>query len=289
MLVLLMLVVCAIGLIVKHFDGFEIHRGPWPIVETSERPPLSELQTKACISRYQKYFLPRFISSRDMCVQSSGDTEVLVIGDSHAQRLFSGLTRATDTSVMLLGRRSCLPVLYADGERNGKPLKCAEGMRGIVRAVEDTNAETIVLHGYFSRPYWSEPEPDVLVDISQGLSEILIELKSLEREVILMLGVPELDFHPTKCIRRPFQLEHIDCILPIEKYNKQRSKYISTLYAVLKNHPDVRVFDPMPFLCDKENCALEVNGELLYNDTNHLSLKGAEIVSLGLHDFLNHE
>jgi hypothetical protein len=48
------------------------------------------------------------------------------------------------------------------------------------------------------------------------------------------------------------------------------------------------VFDPLPFLCDRELCSPLHNQRFVYRDSNHLSVYGGEYLSAKLEEWLSH-
>jgi SGNH domain (fused to AT3 domains) len=48
------------------------------------------------------------------------------------------------------------------------------------------------------------------------------------------------------------------------------------MVALLRTaHPDLTIFDPLPFLCDEQYCYGIRDKKLLYRDNNHLSIDGS--------------
>lgn len=56
--------------------------------------------------------------------------------------------------------------------------------------------------------------------------------------------------------------------------------------TVLKDFPQVKVFDAATPLCDKEYCWALIEGQILYRDRGHLSDSGSNFVAPFLRELL---
>ena len=52
--------------------------------------------------------------------------------------------------------------------------------------------------------------------------------------------------------------------------------------ALAQKYPGVRIFDPIPVLCDDDVCAATRDGEPRYQDETHLSVQGSLMLADGL-------
>jgi hypothetical protein len=55
--------------------------------------------------------------------------------------------------------------------------------------------------------------------------------------------------------------------------------YRQVVFELKKEFTGLRVFDPLPYLCDSSACYAMSAGHLLYSDDNHISKAGAEYLS----------
>ncbi|HYU79304.1 MAG TPA: SGNH hydrolase domain-containing protein, partial [Vicinamibacterales bacterium] len=53
------------------------------------------------------------------------------------------------------------------------------------------------------------------------------------------------------------------------------------LSAVQAQWPSLQMLDPIPYLCNQHLCAGLSGNQLLYVDSNHLSLAGSRLVAAG--------
>jgi SGNH domain (fused to AT3 domains) len=96
--------------------------------------------------------------------------------------------------------------------------------------------------------------------------------------VWLILQIPELEFHPAECVRRPFSISgtiRTPCAVPLARARARQDVYRHVVEAVKHEIPKLQLFDPWTYLCDREWCHATIDHELLYSDDNHLSREGS--------------
>src|SRR4051812_10575315 len=87
-------------------------------------PPDEALSMKACADRYQHLYAGGFIQNRDICLFSeerTKATDTIIVGDSHALRLYEAFVELGVNGVTVIGRGSCAPIFNAP---NVAWLKC---------------------------------------------------------------------------------------------------------------------------------------------------------------------
>jgi hypothetical protein len=96
---------------------------------------------------------------------------------------------------------------------------------------------------------------------------------------VFVLDTPELDFDPSTCVRRPVQFSlRSPCAVPRAKVERRLTRTETRILAVLARYPGVKVFNPLPFLCDAQNCYARRGGEFMYADRDHLTPDGSRYV-----------
>jgi hypothetical protein len=68
------------------------------------------------------------------------------------------------------------------------------------------------------------------------------------------------------------------CAVPRAKVEKRLRAVQTRIRAVLARFPDVKVFNPVPLLCDAQNCYARQGGEFMYADRDHLTSDGSRYV-----------
>jgi len=113
----------------------------------------------------------------------------------------------------------------------------------------------------------------------------LVFLLGLNKKVIFALDIPSLPFDPKICLdNRPFRLTEIKqeaCFYPRSEFESKDKQYRDDVLSVLKDFPQVKVFDPADALYDEQYCWGKKNGKLLYStygSNSHLSVDGSKFV-----------
>jgi SGNH domain (fused to AT3 domains) len=66
------------------------------------------------------------------------------------------------------------------------------------------------------------------------------------------------------------------CILPRAAVEARQAKLRVIMAKLQQAHPDIRVFDPLERFCLNSQCIYTEAGQLLYEDSNHLSHYGSD-------------
>jgi peptidoglycan/LPS O-acetylase OafA/YrhL len=272
------------GLVIVTQSGFADARGPWGVRTTPKRFEPALMQTAACTSAYAGLFHPALLTDRDFCVQARlGRADVVVVGDSHANRLFDGL-RALDhsRSYLNLGRGSCIPLLGYDGAwaDTGENLVCEDTVRSILQRSVGIGANVIILHGFFSRAYGGGLRLEGNEAIGPQARATFRLLSDAGVPTLVVLDVPVLPFEPSTCVARPAirGMVRVPCSFARRDWDSKIGSINSQLRAAGAGLHNVWFFDPASVLCDDLVCHAERDGELLYSDTHHLSPAGAALV-----------
>jgi hypothetical protein len=90
--------------------------------------------------------------------------------------------------------------------------------------------------------------------------------------------VPELGFKVEEYAGRSVRFEHrirTPCAVPRAEVVARQAVYRRIVDEVRREQPALRVFDPLPVLCDERWCHAIVDNVLMYVDDNHLSRAGS--------------
>jgi peptidoglycan/LPS O-acetylase OafA/YrhL len=275
----------AAGVLVVATAGFAEQRGPWNISLVPDRPEKNRVVTPVCVEAYGAAFHPRLIDERDFCIKDqAGEDDVVVVGDSHANRLFFGLQDIDSSrSYLNLGRGTCLPFLGFDGSWRGEDLVCPETNRRLLERAVDSGAETIVLHAYFVRGYEGR-ELGRTGNLGAQARKTLEFLSRSGVRTIVVSNVPVMPFHPSTCAERPAIKAFVraPCSIPADVWNERVAESNASLRAAAAGLENVTFFDPASVLCDAKMCSAVRGDELLYMDSHHLSAAGAVLVARAL-------
>ncbi|WP_158522645.1 acyltransferase family protein [Herbaspirillum robiniae] len=96
---------------------------------------------------------------------------------------------------------------------------------------------------------------------------------------IIALRTPELGYAPETCYTgQPFRDGKNSCVVPLANELRAQKRFREGVEAIRARYPRLKVFDPLPAICDGEMCNLKrLDGPLL-RDQGHLSLAGSDLV-----------
>jgi hypothetical protein len=98
------------------------------------------------------------------------------------------------------------------------------------------------------------------------------------KQVWLILQVPEIDFDITECAGRPFTFEthgRVRCAMAKADVIERQRTFRAVLDETKQRFPSFRVFDPTPFMCGEQWCPTVRDGRVLYEDRTHLTQAGS--------------
>ncbi len=252
----------------------------------------------------------RFPSAGEYCSQYSttGSLSTVLLGDSHAAHLFGGLGEhlaSSGENLVLMGQSGCPPLF--DLERVGPRLSERDRCTGVNHAVLDAvradaqihrvvlsfrGAEQVSGRGFGEIERETEERYRIAgTSLSNGesirlaLARTVGSLLDRGKEVWIAMQVPELGFDPMECTGRPFSFSHrpvrSPCGVETSVVLDRQAEYRAILSAVQAQWPSLQMLDPIPYLCNQHLCAGLSGNQLLYVDSNHLSLAGSRLVAAG--------
>lgn len=285
------LLMCGLGIVVQ--GGFASARGPWNVANVAQSYGKTDQFTLACRDAEGSLFSPAFDPDLDFCHSTSargGPIEVVVVGDSHAGRIYSGLQSASKLSVLDLGRGSCLPFVGYDATNPGKEelFKCSPTMEHLLDRAADSSPRTVVLSGFFARAYDGRVTPRTAAPLKTLMRETLERVSKRVSKVIVVLDVPELPFDPSYCVDRPFNrgAGRGSCSFGKHEVDAKLALYEPDLRDAATGLANVTFFDPASILCDATSCFAVRDENLLYDDRHHLSRYGASLIGRALEPHL---
>ena len=221
----------------------------------------------ACKARYG------FASFYEYCLLDDvkRDPTVLVLGDSHGYHLIAGQTkywRGRGENVWNLGTR----VPFVDMPVGEDPYQQATP-KMMDLALHTASLKTVVISTAFKMHTQNEEGRQKTALFRRTLEQLL----AAGKQVIWVNDVPKLDFEPRACIRRgaiASSQTRADCAMDAEVWRKEVAAHNEAVASVLKDLPQVKVFDAAAQLCDDRRCRVMIDDVLIYRDTHHLSYRG---------------
>ncbi|WP_322068592.1 acyltransferase family protein [Paraburkholderia bannensis] len=248
----------------------------------------------------------------DFCIQPAPGRRnvVALLGDSHANHYYEGLQSAlagvdAHAGVLAVGSGNCPPFYGVDIHLGGYVKHCAALFDGVLDYVAKSNdIHTVILSSYAISSITggfdydaggyiklvassaagdgqaAPPRATANLDVYlAGLERTLGKLTAAGKSVVFVLDTPELDFDPNTCVRRPVQISvRSPCAVPRAKVEQRLEATQMRIRAVLAKFPAVKVFNPLPLLCDASNCYARQGAEFLYADRDHLSADGSRYI-----------
>ena len=222
-----------------------------------------------------------------------GKPEIAVIGDSHARRIFIGISHFIaeehntalfpmgcampfyDISVGILKKHRTSDYQYPRARLINKALDFSINEPSVKLVILNTAA---CWNNIVDIKNLQEKNPGRIVESKMRLT--FERLLQSGKQVIYVLDNPLLDFDPKSCISRPFRINSnkATCKMKRETFDKQRAEYFQIANSVLSDYPKIKVFDVASKLCDSEYCYAAIDNQLLYHDSSHLGYDGSKYI-----------
>ena len=234
----------------------------------------------------------------------SGKIEIAksaLIGDSHARHLLYGFIY-NKQDALLFWSAGMPPYIDIYNARNSIEIEKRKPKinlinKGFEYIANNKNINTVILSHRPARTYIrciDIRHPDIIdnnIVLENGMRRTFDFLKNHNKKVIVILDNPLLPFNPEKCVNRniPFIKTNNKCQFSrrLHDENKYINWYKKILLKVIKEYPDIKLFDMTDLLCDDHHCYVSKNGKILYRDRHHLSIDGSIYVSESLLKLVN--
>lgn len=235
------------------------------------------------------------------CTYGGRSIRAIVLGDSHAAALVSAVQSAIneDSGGVYLWSRAACPFIKGVTARIGQ--NCEEFVGWVFEhsKSESANIPVVIIARsslyafganegvvgnkvikppvYFDKVYDS-PEPKFLEELKERSVATICELAG-QRKVYLVRPIPEMKV-PVPQVMARYKMMGIDKRVSIsltEYYS--RHQFAFALQDEAKARCGVEILDPLPYLCDKNECYGDFNGRPIYFDDDHLNNFGNTILT----------
>lgn len=221
----------------------------------------------------------------------SAPGEVVLLGDSHAGHLASGLRAALSgqgVGVEIILHAGCLPILPRVSAA-GLDFECPDQVidQGLQRIERSPDTRVVVLVGYHLASITGHRlhQPVTASEVEQrrrqqawlkGMSETIERLEDRGKRVIVLQDNPELILDPRTCVKRGWPFEfRCDADMPRASV-LSRARLVDEAMAVLaERHPAVTFFDLRAALCEGDMCRASDQDALWYASRDHLTAAGS--------------
>ena len=273
----------AVGIAGHLSNGFQYRHTPTAHYQLIQTPEIFNIE---CLDRY-----PIFANFSTCRASSFNEPTIALIGDSHSLDLYEAFGASySDDTVINLGAWGCFPFV---NNENFEKNDCRDKQIQLINFLQtNTQIHTIILSGYWgylasggfdtNRIGWR-----LHSNISEADAESFIEnatdfLTNLDNEYIRLViveGVPDLDFNPVECGDVGFfRFVKTNCTMSYESFIERKSQVDSVMRRLTNIFSEVDYVRTEHIFCSEESCSSLINNETLYRDGDHLSRIGANLV-----------
>ena len=197
------------------------------------------------------------------CRQSRpGATDLAIIGDSHAEHLFVGLAEALPARNVVYYTRSTLPT--STNPAFAKIFKTV---------TEDSRVRTVIISAWWALRFNELPVGAGRLETLQSTIDPLIKAG---KAIYIVDDVPNFSFSPRLCKYGSNFFRRHRCTDDASFYQKQLNEYAGTLADLAKANPAVTIIRMSPYFCDEKTCSMIADGQLLFRDSDHMSIAGSQ-------------
>lgn len=218
-------------------------------------------------------------------------------GDSHANQLTPVLTKIANKKSFGFYEYSnmgCPPIKNI--ERLDKASQNCAKKNNIIykKIIEDPKIKNIIFHAYWSY-YFNKNHTYALNNssIDYEFRTQLIELVKNNKNIFIILSIPEMDVDPRKYFLRKkiFNNENLEnntkLQLKFKTHNSKNYEFLKTIENI--KNKNINKFDPASVLCNQSNCYSILKNKILYRNNSHISKKNSFILYKEMKDFLKIE
>jgi peptidoglycan/LPS O-acetylase OafA/YrhL len=291
-LILLALMICLalFSTFVFFKDGFNSR---WPAYESKYEliKKNDSRHDESLLKKCKKTFIAQKFAGECSTNNPDAEPEVILIGDSHAISIASGLAYYYDQhgqTFMLLARGACVPLIDTETTRPGKADVCKDIFDEIYEYIKSNKSIKLVIltfrgPWYLSgggNSYHKQPRNPLVLNksIKQGYIDTFSALHAVNKRLLVLDDVPEFSFMPKECVSyRPIISKYnpiVSCEADRIYSDSIRAEYSSVLQEI-KVSFGYKVIDPMEIFCNEDKCTALNEYGLLFKDDNHLSINGS--------------
>lgn len=223
------------------------------------------------------------------CAQSKkfGVPEIIIIGDSHGEHLYPGLSDFLHDQNIGYYSFRCLPFFGVSGHPS-----CAGMADALEWILQNRGVKVVILAASWPGKIAEKSGLSIQNNglnftgqemLGDGLHQTVERLVSNNKRVIVVGDTPNFPYGPKKCVIRPLHYENsMACSQLKEAYvneNIDTWRTISNSTSAIYNS---YFFNLEEVVCESNVCSMKRNSMLLYRDNDHLSLEGSRIAGTAL-------
>jgi hypothetical protein len=210
---------------------------------------------------------------------------VVVLGDSHAGHLSSGLRsifQDQSAAMVLVYKGACYPRIDSS---------CPIIRNGFEWALATPSVKVVILSGYHNlvlsnnRYHWQGIDhermlPGALESLERSMNRTVGELTAAGKSVVMVVDSHELMALPEENIIPLSGLVRAHGSLDVrrEEVVKRNHAYYQMLERLAKRYPDFHIFYSGNYLCTAKVCRSDLQGQPLFQTRDHLTPYGSRVL-----------
>ncbi len=204
----------------------------------------------------------------------------LIFGDSHSHALYKGfISNESDVAWQLIGKHSCPPFNVNNGNTGCREL-AKQSLNTLKSEIDIQYVAFIMARRVFEENQKNLQESSFQQDIIQDLKDI----QKSGKKIILVRPVPEIAENIYACTNQRFSFYKVfntesACKINLNDWIEVSRAHNSFIDLIKSQMPDVLIADPLPQICDSQYCYATRDAQALYEDKDHLSYHGSQVVA----------
>jgi peptidoglycan/LPS O-acetylase OafA/YrhL len=240
--------------------------------------------------------------AKTQCQYGGPNTRAIVLGDSHAQAIVNAIVASlpsADDGVLFIGTSGC-PIIFGAQLDTPKREICQKILDRLQQQqasllpgtpVIVINRASYYLFGGLAgeadetpnkpKLYFSEPE-DTPSDelLAQYRSHYVATTCALaaNHPLYLVRPTPEMGVRVPEVMGRSMLLKRERQLAVSRQAYRQRNAFVNQVQDLASQQCGAHLLDPLPYLCDDQQCSASRDGRPLYYDDDHLSEFGNRLL-----------
>ena len=193
------------------------------------------------------------------CMQSKPQgtpIDIAILGDSHAEHLYPGIAEALSTKNVAYQYLFDWPRRASDNSD---------------LAVNQVVSNPDITHVVINSAWTGTEDSEFLTGLFQRITDA-------GKTVVLTDDIPDFPFDAAACKYRPNLVQDRVCSFSSPGIAQAHIDRLANLEALSNANPNVSLVRTHGLFCDSAGCTMQQDGELLYEDDNHLNLQGSRLV-----------
>lgn len=200
------------------------------------------------------------------CMQSKNNAPIsmVLLGDSHAEHLFIGLSESLN-KVNLAFYIKATPALIRNPEFNE-----------IFKEIADNQSvHTVLLSMYWVGKIYALPKGQ---SFDKELADTVAFLVNSGKKVVVFNDIPRFPFPAERCKFFANEIGRSTCEISKWSILRYELYYNPMLEQLAKNNPNVRYVSLRDLFCTSDSCSMIHDDAVMYRDSHHLNIVGSKFV-----------